>query len=59
MANVPPWVLQLCGEISAAENADTARSAMWHAFHKITALPPHEHAVASDMIAAAMRGRKD
>jgi hypothetical protein len=59
MPSVPPWVAQLCAEIGAAENADTARSAMWHAFHKITALPPHEHAVASDMISAAMRGRKD
>lgn len=55
--SVPPWVLRLCSEISAAENAELARHAVWAAFDQIAALPPREHTVASEMISDAMRER--
>jgi hypothetical protein len=54
---VPSWVLRLCAEIIAAKNAELARHAVWDAFNKIAALPPHEHVAASQMIRDAMRGR--
>jgi hypothetical protein len=57
MTSVPFWVAQLCAEIGAAENAERARRAVWDAFDKIAALPPHEHTVASEMIRTAMRER--
>ena len=57
MPSVPPWVAQLCAEIGAAENAELARRAVWDAFDKIAALPPHEHEVASKMVSEAVRGR--
>jgi hypothetical protein len=59
MTNVPLWVLRLCAKIGAADTAERARRAVWDAFDKIATLPPHEHAVASEMIRDAMRGRND
>jgi hypothetical protein len=58
MTNVPSWCWELCAEISTAPTADQARAAVWNAFDKISALPPDEHVVASNMISAAMRGRE-
>ena len=59
MTVVPPWVLQLCAQIGAADSAAQARDAMWDAFHKIAALPPAEHEIASQMIRDVMRERAD
>jgi hypothetical protein len=59
MTIAPLWVLRLCDEIGAAENAELARHTVWDAFNKIAALPPHEHVAASQMIRDTMRGRGD
>jgi len=59
MKSVPPFVWQLCAEISAAETAVDARHVVWTAFEKITALSPREHEIASKIIRDAMGERND